>query len=263
MPFVELPDRRIYYRVDGTGPWLVLVHGLSQNHMLWSGQLALLAEQYRMLRVDLRGHGYSSAPAGGYGQVEYLDDVLAVLDHLGIGRCYWWGTHTGAALGLLLAALHPQRVVALVLDGAVIPGRVPPAVERHNAWARELARNAGLEQVLEAWFEQGEWFAGMRSAPAQRRMLAHKDLIMAFSGAPWLTDAPAQPVPPVADRLHDIRQPTLLINGADDLPDFLEIAARLERTLPNATRYLVPGAGGFPCWEEPEAVTVAVLDWLE
>jgi pimeloyl-ACP methyl ester carboxylesterase len=262
MPHLDLADRRIYYRVDGHGPWLVLVHGLSQNHMVWSGQLAALAQEYRSVRIDLRGHGFSSAPPSGYGQVEYLDDVLAVLDHLGIARTYWWGTHTGAAVGLLLAALHPERVAALVLDGAVIPGIAPPSVERHNAWARDLASSAGVQRVLEEWFERGEWFAGLHANPVRRRMLAHKDLVLAFSGAPWLTDVAPLPVPPVAERLHEIRQPTLVMNGTEDLPDFLEVAARLERALPNATRYLIPGAGAFPFWEEPDAVTPAVLSYL-
>jgi pimeloyl-ACP methyl ester carboxylesterase len=263
MPHLDLQDRRIYYRVDGRGAWLTLVHGLSQNHLVWSGQLAALAEGYRLVRVDLRGHGFSSAPDSGYGQMEYLADVLAVLVHLGIGRTYWWGTHTGAALGLLLAALHPERVAALVLDGAVIPGVAPPSVERHNAWARELARDEGVQRVLEEWFERGEWFAAMHAEPARRRMLAHKDLVLTFSGAPWLTDAAPLPVPPIAEHLHEIHQPTLIVNGSEDLPDFLDVAARLERALPNATRYLVPGTGAFPFWEEPEAVTPAVLGWLE
>ena len=216
-----------------------------------------------MVRIDLRGHGFSSAPASGYGQMEYLADVLAVLDHLGIERTYWWGTHTGAAVGLLLAALHPQRVAALVLDGAVIPGVAPPSVARHDAWAAEIARRDGVQRVLEQWFEQGDWFAGMRAEPERRRMLAHKDLVLSFSGAPWLTETAPLPVPPIAERLPEIRQQTLLMNGSEDLPDFLEVASRLERELPHATRYLVPGAGAFPFWEEPEAVTPAVLRFLD
>lgn len=263
MPYLALPDRRIYYRVDGRGPWLTLVHGLSQNHMVWSAQLAAAAERYRLVRVDLRGHGFSSAPAGGYGQMEYLDDVLALLDHLGIACTYWWGTHTGAAVGLLVAALRPERVAALVLDGAVIPGVAVPSVEEHMAWARGLARAEGVERALEEWFERGAWFAGMRAEPARRRLLAHKDLVLSFSGAPWLSDVSPLPVPPIAERLRAIDQPALIVNGTEDLPDFLEVAARLERALPVATRYLVPGAGAFPFWEEPDAVTPAVLNWLD
>jgi len=262
MPHLELADRRIYYRVDGRGPWLTLVHGLSQNHLVWSAQLAAAAAEYALVRVDLRGHGFSSVPRSGYGQREYLDDVLAVLDHLGIERTYWWGTHTGAALGLLLAALHPERVAALVLDGAVIPGAVPPSVARHNEWAAEIAHRDGIQRVLEEWFERGEWFAGMRAEPARRRMLAHKDLVLSFSGAPWLTTEAPLPVPHLTEHLAAIRQPTLIINGSEDLPDFLEVAGQLERALPHATRYLVPGAGAFPFWEEPDAVTPAVLRYL-
>ncbi len=262
MPSLELTDRRVYYRVDGAGPWLTMVHGLSQSHLVWSAQVDALAGHYRMVRVDLRGHGLSSAPESGYGQMEYLADVLAVLDHLGVRRTYWWGTHTGAALGLLLAAQEPQRVAALVLDGAVIPGVALPSVERHNARARQLAATAGVEAALEEWFERGEWFATMRADPA-RRPLAQKDLVLTYSGAAWLAQLPPLPVPPVTERLAQLQQPTLLINGSEDLPDFLDVAARLERELPRATRYLIPGAGAFPFWEAPEAVNPLVRQWLD
>lgn len=262
MPTLLLPDRRIYYRVDGHGAWLVLAHGLSQNHMVWSEQLPALARDYRILRVDLRGHGFSSAPEGGYGQMEYLSDILAVLDHLGIRRAYWWGTHTGAGLGLLLATLQPDRVAALVLDGAVIPGALPPSVERHFAWARATGQREGVDALLNAWFEQGDWFAGMRAKPVERRALAHKDLVMSCSGAPWLSTTPPQPLPDIAALLPSVHQHTLLVNGSEDLPDFLATAAQLEQALPNATRYLIPGAGAFPFWEEPDTVNPVVVQWL-
>ena len=65
-------------------------------------------------------------------------------------------------------------------------------------------------------------------------------------------------MPDLTPQLGTLRQPTLLINGAEDLPDFLETAALLERAMPNVRRYLIPGAGAFPAWEAPQAVKPVV-----
>lgn len=263
MPYVERDAVRLYYRLDGDGPWLTLLHGLSGHHGYWSAQLAPLAARFRLLRLDLRGHNLSSAPAEGYGHAEHAADVLALLDQLGVRATHLWGTHTGAAVGLLLAAEAPERVASLTLEGAVIPGRAMPSVERHNARARELATPAGVQAALDWWADEADWFAGMRREPEARRWLQQRDLVMAFSGAPWLTTQPPQPVADLTPRLATLRQPTLLINGADDLPDFLETAALLERSLPHARRYLIPHAGAFPAWEAPHAVTPVVMGFLD
>lgn len=253
---------KLAYDIEGAGPWLTLLHGFSQSRQVWSAQRPMFARRYRLLLVDLRGHGESEAPEGGYGPVEYATDLLALLDSLDIRATHLWGTHTGASIGLYLAALHPDRVASLVLDGAVIPGVRIDAVERQMQRAKEIAARDGLVAARTMWFEEGEFFAGIRRYPERRRAGEHRQIIAGFSGTPWLATDPPLPVPDVAGRLSSIRQPTLLINGADDLPEFLDTAARLERELPHSRRYLIPGAGAFPLWEEPEAVNPVVTQFL-
>ena len=264
MPCVIRDGVRLCYELDGApdGPWLTLVHGQTHHAGYWDAQLADFAG-YRLLRVDLRGHGQSSAPIGGYTQAHYADDTLAVLDALDVRATHLWGTHTGAAASLLLAAEHPERVASLTLEGAVIPGAPPPSVVQHLRRAGELARSDGVEAARIWWLDESGWFAALRREPRRRRWEAHRALVDAFSGAPWLDATPAPEQPNLTPRLAALRQPTLLINGANDLPDFLATAELLERTLPHARRYLIPGAGAFPAWEEPEAVNPVVLRFLE
>ena len=263
MPYVTRGAVRLWHDVTGDGPWLTLLHGLTQHGRYWTAQLEALAECYRLLTIDLRGHGRSAAPAEEYGQLDHAEDVLAVLDTLDIRATHLWGTHTGAAVGLLLAADQPERIASLVLEGAVIPGRATPSVERHTARARELADSAGVDAARDWWRDEAEWFNVMRREPEARRWTEQQALLADFSGAPWLTREPPRAVPDLTPRLGELRQPTLLINGAEDLPDFLETAALLERALPNARRYLIPGAGAFPAWEAPDAVTPVVRHWLD
>ena len=257
MARVSVGNVEINYEVDGDGPWLTMLHGFSQNLSIWNPHVERLAGSFRMLRIDLRGHGGSSAPSGGYGVVEYATDVLAVLDRLGIGTTHLWGTHTGAGVGLLLATQHPDRLAMLVLDGAVIPGHPQPAVDEWLARAREIALRDGVPAARQFWFEQTPFFSGFD------RDTEHRAIIDTFTGAPWLATEPSLPIPDIRASLSGIRHHTLIINGAKDLPEFLDRAELLERELPHARRYLVPGAGPFPFWEAPNAVGPLVAQFLD
>jgi 3-oxoadipate enol-lactonase len=254
---VEVGDGSINYEIDGAGPWLTLLHGFSQNLRTWEPQVQRLAGSFRMLRIDLRGHGGSSIPAAAYGPVEYAGDVLDVLNALGIGATHLWGTHTGAGVGLLLALQHPERIATLTLDGAVIPGRPQPAVDEWQARAREIAQREGIEAALRYWFDESPFFTGIQRPDQQRA------IVDAFGGAPWLTSEPAQPVADVRSMLPSIRQQTLIVNGANDLPEFLKTAALLERELPHARRYVIPNAGPFAAWDAPDAVTPLVAKFCD
>lgn len=257
MRHVHLGDVAINYALDGDGPWLTLVHGFSQNRHIWEPQVERLANAFRLLRIDLRGHGGSSAPASGYGPVEYATDVLAVLDALEIGATHFWGTHTGAGVGLLLAVQHPQRLATLVLEGAVIPGQPEPLVDEWQARAREIARREDVSAARQFWFEQTPFFTDIP------RAAEHRAIINAFSCAPWIATGSALPVPDVQSALASIRHRTLIVNGANDLPSFLTRAAELERVLPNARRYVIPNAGPFAAWDSPDAVTPLVAQFLD
>lgn len=257
MGHVAVGDGIINYQIDGDGPWLTLLHGFSQNLLTWEPQAQRLAGSYRMLRIDLRGHGGSSIPAAAYGPVEYAADVLAVLNALGIGATHLWGTHTGAGVGLLLALQHPERIATLALDGAVIPGTPQPAVDEWQARAREIAQRDGIRAAMCFWFGESPFFTGIQRPGEQR------SIVETFSGAPWLTSEPALHVPDVRALLPSIRHQTLIVNGANDLPEFLTTAELLERELPNARRYIIPNAGSFPAWDAPDAVTPLVAQFLE
>jgi 3-oxoadipate enol-lactonase len=254
---ITLGDAHIHYEIDGVGPWLTLIHGFSQQLHVWQPQVVRLADSYRLLRIDLRGHGGSSSPSGGYGPVEYAADILGVLDAHGIGATHYWGTHTGAGVGLLLAHQQPERIATLVLDGAVIPGAAQPAVDVWQARAREVALRDGIAAAREFWFDESPFFRGTQ------RPDDHRAIVETFGCAPWLATTPAQPVPNIQPTLSAIRQPTLIVNGANDLPEFHETAALLERTLPHARRYVIPDAGPFAAWDAPDAVTPLVAQFLE
>ncbi|MBA4287098.1 MAG: alpha/beta hydrolase [Xanthomonadaceae bacterium] len=118
MAEVQLDDVTIAYQQVGEGPDLVFVHGLAASRAFWFLQYALpLSRHFRVTLFDLRGHGYSSMPAGGYEAITAAADLAGLLDHLGIARCLLVGHSYGGGVALEFAGLHPQRVEKLaVLD---------------------------------------------------------------------------------------------------------------------------------------------------
>lgn len=243
-------------------PWLVMVHGATQNSDLFSAQRAAFAQDFRLALVDLPGHGRSSEVPGPYGHVEYAEAVSSALRTVGITRFHYWGTHTGAAVGLLLALDDPQRVLSLVLEGAVVSNEPMPYVSRVVGQARRTAAARGVRVAVQDWYQTAAWFDAVRLEPGSRRAAEHLAMLMEFGGAPWLDNQTPEPVPPIRERLQAISSRTLLINGELDHPDFLAIADLLESELPQVSRVSVPGGGGFPFWEQPNVVNEIVLSFL-
>jgi pimeloyl-ACP methyl ester carboxylesterase len=243
-------------------PWLVMVHGATQNSDLFSAQRPAFSRDFRLALVDLPGHGRSTDVPGPYGPVEYAAAVSSALSTAGVTRFHYWGTHTGAAVGLLLALESPERVASLVLEGAVVPDEPMPYVSGAILRARRTAGSTGAGAAVQEWFETAAWFDAIRLEPISRRAAEHRAMLETFSGAPWLDELePAEP-PPVREKLRTLRAPTLLINGEFDLPEFISVADLLEEELPQTVRAIIPAGGGFPLWEQPDLVNAAVFRFL-
>jgi 3-oxoadipate enol-lactonase len=243
-------------------PWLVMVHGMSQDHRIFSGQTEAFRSSHRLLLVDLPGHGLAGGVGGPFGHVEFAQHVSSVLDDHSVRDACYWGTHTGATVGLLLAATRPDLITTLVCEGPVIPGENPPAVKDLIAGARNRLANNGLEAALGHWWENSSWFDRMRADPGRCRAEQHREIVMNFGGAPWRDDAPPAPVVDVRTKLGRIACPTLIYNGEYDHADFLAAAEEIASLIPNAKRQLIPDTGGFPAWESPQAVNLEVATFL-
>jgi 3-oxoadipate enol-lactonase len=243
-------------------PWLTMVHGFSHNHHYFSAQAAEFQADFRLFQVDLRGHGASAGMPGPFGIEEYADDLVAALDRAGIERTHYWGTHTGAAIGLVLALRCPERLASLVLEGTFLPGFAMPQVPALLERARSIATTRGLAAALADWFEHAGWFEYIRAHPQACRAEEHRQMVNAFQGQPWFSPLTPRAVTPAAGRLAEIALPTLAYNGASDMDDFRRAGEYLQAHLPNLRYEIIPDAGGFPAWENPPAVNRVVGDFL-
>jgi pimeloyl-ACP methyl ester carboxylesterase len=245
-----------------TAQWLTLVHGASQHMGLFSAQVAAFRARYRLLLIDLPGHGGSARMPGPYGYVEHAAAVERAIDLAGVTRTHYWGTHTGAAAALLLAVRMPRRFLSLTLDGAVLPGVEVPSVAIAIGRAKTTVLARGLAAARDEWFETAAWFDVIRRHPDACRAAEHRALIDAFGGGPWTSLMTPAPVAPVHDALARLDLPVLLVNGEHDLPDFIAMAGVLAQRLPTVRRVVVPGGGGFPLWEFPAVVNPIVAEFL-
>src|SRR6476469_9679455 len=134
------------------GPDVVLSNSLGSTHVMWNPQIAELEERFMVIRYDTRGHGASPVPAGPYSIDDLADDVIALLDGLGVERAHIVGLSLGGMTAMRLAARNPERVDRLVLlcTGAQLaPGS---AWTDRAATVRAQGSAAVAEAVVQRWF---------------------------------------------------------------------------------------------------------------
>ena len=121
MPFVTNRGQRIHYTVDGSGPLVVLQHGLLMDAGSWrdSGFISALADRFRVACIDSLGHGLSDKPCDPelYDERHRAGDIIAVIDALGHARAHLLGYSMGGWMAVAVAKFHPQRLSALVIGG--------------------------------------------------------------------------------------------------------------------------------------------------
>ncbi|MFO0907750.1 MAG: alpha/beta hydrolase [Isosphaeraceae bacterium] len=163
MPFVRLRDVKFHYQQAGSGSDVVLIHGVTGDLSLWflSRTLQVLSQDHRVTAYDLRGHGYSEAPPEGYTSADHAEDLLALMDQLGIERATLVGHSFGGVIAAHLATMAPERTHALVLSDPYFPSlRHLEDVSRWGHWQnfRQEAEDAGVLLSDEHWYDIGRFF---------------------------------------------------------------------------------------------------------
>ncbi|MFW5417888.1 alpha/beta fold hydrolase [Nocardiopsis sp. CNT-189] len=246
----------ISHDVDGDGPAVVLLHSGVCDRRMWDAQWpALVGAGHRVVRPDFRGFGGTPAPDRPYGDAE---DVLDLLDRLGIARAALVGSSYGGQVALEVAARWPDRVSALALLCSAFPGHEPSAELASVGEREEALLDAGdiagaTELMVETWLGPE---AGESAREAVRRMQRHAFEVQA-SAAEEFEPEEAE-VDPAA-----VRAPCLAVSGAHDLPDFRRSAARLPDLIAGAEHVELPWAGHLPGLERPSEVAELLVGFLK
>lgn len=258
---VRARGAEIAYDVCGAGDPLVLLHAGIADRRMWDEQLDPFAAGYRVVRIDLRGFGETTADASPF---THHGDVDAVLEALGIDGAHVVGASMGAAVALDVALHHPERVAALVLIGPALGGHRFQDPELHAAWERTDELVASGELGSAADLELSLWLAGphrlVEELDDDLRERLREMLVRSYTLETG--DEQDPPGGPASGRLAGITAPTLLLVGALDRPDIHRIADLLAERLPAARRIRLAGVAHLPSVETPERVNRLILEFL-
>jgi pimeloyl-ACP methyl ester carboxylesterase len=272
MPKVTLPSGvRLHYWQSGEGPDLVLIHGMTGNLAVWHLRIVpLLEEHFRVTTYDLRGHGYSSMPPTGYDADQMAEDLVGLMDELGLDRPSLAGHSYGADIALYLANLHPERVERIVaIEGALpalIHARTRDEWEGWDHWVDMLERSghhvpadrrSDAVYLLRASLEVPKKWGPLNGLPRNPKPFLR--LVEETTLAADYERIGSLPL----ERIPHISTPVTLVFTRSSA--FMGTHDHLAAHLPDVRSVLLPETewGHFGPLEQPERVAEAILASLE
>jgi len=257
MPFLSVDDTRLYYSERGAGEPLLLVHGLGSSGWDWAAQVDHFANQYRVLRLDLRGHGRSERSDGPYSIAQFARDVAIFLRRRGAIPAHVVGLSMGGMVALELAAGAARLVRSLTVVNSVADMRLHTWGDVWLYASRRLAvQGLGMRRV-------GQLIARRLFVKPDQEDLRRKFIRRWARNDKqaylWSMDAIMQWS--VADRLGHIDTPTLLVSSDEDYTP-VSAKERIAAQLPNAELTVVNDARHALPVERPDDFNAIVDDFL-
>lgn len=237
-------------------PALVLINSLGSTLAMWEPQIEELADRFRVVRFDLRGHGGSPVPPGPYSLADLGGDVVALLDRLGLERAHVCGVSLGGMIAMWLAIHAPERVDRLV------PCCTSAKLGPPEAWAERaaLVRAQGTEAVTDAVVAR--WLTPGYAAEHPDLVRRLRATIAATPAEGYAGCCAAIEHMDIEDDLGRIGSPTLVIAGGDDPATPPDHGARIAARIPGAQMSVVADAAHLANLQQPEEVTGLILRHL-
>jgi pimeloyl-ACP methyl ester carboxylesterase len=258
---LTLNGARIHYERAGSGLPVILLHAGIADSRMWGPQVDAFAREFDVIRPDMRGFGRSEMPAGPWSPV---DDVLALIDELGLKPVHLIGCSMGGELAIDFALEHAERISKLVLVGSAYSGF--EVMREHGDLFKDLmaARQARDYEALNDGMLK-LFLDGPKRPPGyvagSVRQLVHemneRAVRVDFEKSP-----PEEIDPPAAERLAEITAPTLVMVGDADVPTILEAGDQLTASIPHARKAVIEDAAHLPNLEHPDEFNRLVLEFL-
>ncbi len=267
VPFLEVDGARVHYAEAGTwvpggGDPLVLLHAFPLHSAMWAPQLACLSSRRRVIAPDLKGFGASHAPAelARYTMFDYVEELTALLDALGIERIVLGGLSMGGYVAFAFLRSYANRVAGLVLADTRAAADTAEVFERRTDQQDQVARE-GTTAVIEGLL------AGLLcdNTRAHRPELVEQvRRLMANPAAGYVGALEAMKHRPDATaELADIDVPTLVVVGEHDALSPPAVAREMASAIPDAQLSVLANAGHLSNLEAPDEFNAAVADFLE
>ena len=249
MPTAPMQGINLYYQTTGEGPAVVLAHGRGGNHMSWWQQVPVFSERYSCITFDHRGWGRSVQPPEAMGREAFVEDLRGLLDHLGIEEAFLIAQSMGGLTCLGFALAYPRRTRALVLAGTTGGIGEEEIVE---VLRQRKPTDDVLDRAVAPSFRHRE----------PEKAFLYKEINLMNPPRDLEPNGFTSGEGPKASDLAQMRVPTLLIVGEEDVvmpPAVIEASHRL---IPGSRLEVVAGAGHSVYFERPEIFNRLVLEFF-
>ena len=257
MPRITVENLSLYYAERGGGRPFVLVHGFPLDHAMWDAQLAGLSVRARVIAPDLRGFGQSDATPGMVTMERFTDDLTGLLDGLKITQpIVLCGLSMGGYIAFAFARKYAARLAGLVLCDTRAAADTPEGVAGRKQMAARVLREGPAfiaEAMQPRMFSPTTLEKNFHVVDAWREMVLRcppEGIAAAALGMAERPDA--------TPRLGEIRCPTLVVCGADDVTSPPAEMQEIARQIPGAKYVEIPAAGHLSPLENPVAVNAAI-----
>jgi 3-oxoadipate enol-lactonase len=260
LPFA---GHRLYYDLVGPddGPVVCITHSLASDGGSWAEQVpALLQAGFRVLRLDMRGHGGSEPVTGDYTMSQLAGDVASVIEALGFARVHYIGLSIGGMIGQAFALEYRQKLIsALWCD--TLPASPPGATDIWGPRMKAVREAHSLEPIAEASMDR--YLSPAFKAKNLSRWKQLHDTVVGTSPAGYLGCSAAILDFDFVPRLPSVKLPVLVVCGEHDAGTPAAENRRLAGLVPGARYEEIAGMRHFPNVEAPDAFNRIMLGWLD
>jgi pimeloyl-ACP methyl ester carboxylesterase len=262
MPTVQTNGIEMYYEREGSGEPLLLVPGLLFGAEHWRPQMDALASGFDVIAVDLRGqhHTTTTDDQADYDMWNQAEDVHGLIRALGIAPAHYAGLSMGGFIGMRIALRHPEDLRDLILIDTQAHSEDPEKVAQYDAF-RKLYLEGAMEPLRAVL--PGSFFCDDFIANQDDRVQAWLDTLIAGNHQGTVHASLAVDLrDDITHRLGEIRLPTLVAHGTEDVPIEIEKAEEMASLIPGATFQRIEGAGHQSNVDHPNDVTRVIRDFL-